>query len=140
MGKNCCPRDQALSRIAAIQAIAGDEEAALETTRHIENDPPRARALRDIGIAKALAGDLQGALLTVWRISEPTERMRALGDLALAIGSPSASPDQSASGWCALNAVFDDERAQRIFRCPKMRPLSWYRRSSRDETDRKNRQ
>ena len=71
----------ALRAIAGAQAIAGDIQAALATTRTIVNAYNRAWALRSIAEAQAITGDIDRALTTARSIEDAYQRALALSDV-----------------------------------------------------------
>ena len=108
-------RDQALSQIGPVQALAGDRVGALETIQNIEDAAIRAQALQGTVTAQVIHDDLAGALSTVWNIPDRAARPNALSELALAIGRQAAGLDHRTAAICALDVVrdFDDRPGHR---------------------------
>ena len=105
-------RDQALSQIGPIQALAGDRVGASETVQNIEDATIRAHALQGTVPVRVFHGDLAGALSIVWNIPDRNARPKALSELALAIGRQAAGLDHRTAAVCALDVVRNYEKGR----------------------------
>ncbi len=108
-------RDQALSQIGPIQALAGDRVGASETIQNIEDTnieeaAIHAHAVQGTVNARVFHDDLVGALSIVWNIPDRNARPKALSELALAIGRQVAGLDHRTAAVCALDVVRNYEK------------------------------
>ena len=109
--------DDDLGRLAAVQATAGDFEAALRTAGLIEEPWPRASAMIDVERAEAAAGKFDEAARIAGAVDAPF-RLRALTLLAweqFKAGAASQAAETSASARAIVTATTDDAERNRGF-------------------------
>ena len=119
--------DYDLGRLAAVQATAGDFDAALRTAGLIEEPWPRASAMIDVERAEAAAGRLDEAARIPATVDAPF-RLRALGLLAweqFKAGAAGQAAETSASARAIVTATADEaEGIAPSPRSPRWKPNS----------------
>ncbi|APW62453.1 RNA polymerase sigma factor [Paludisphaera borealis] len=84
----------ALTQTAAVLALAGEVEPALQAARQIPSDDLRGRALAGVVQSRAQAGDLREALKLARGFDSPDDRRRALEHLAMGLAGRIGAEEQ----------------------------------------------